>query len=229
MRIACLISTGKDSTYCHWLATKGEHKVKTLVSLYPRKEHSWMFQKPDKKILKMYSKATETPIKIIPTSGEKKEEMEDLRYGLRDLEIDGMVAGVLQSNFQRKKLKKICKDLEIKFITPIWNLKPDKLLKNIIKNDFKPIITTVAAKGLTKEWLGKEINKKTFKELEEIERKHNIHISGEGGEYETITLDAPHFNKNIKILDYEKLWSNSRGSMKIKKLKLEEKNENQKD
>jgi len=48
---------------------------------------------------------------------------------------------------------------------------------------------------------------------------------GEGGEYETLVLDAPIFHKRIKIISYEKKWFDGqcRGYIEISKLGLEEK------
>jgi diphthamide synthase (EF-2-diphthine--ammonia ligase) len=48
---------------------------------------------------------------------------------------------------------------------------------------------------------------------------------GEGGEYETLVLDAPIFYRRIKIFSYEKKWFDGqcRGHIEISALKLEKK------
>ena len=70
-----------------------------------------------------------------------------------------------------------------------------KYLKELIKNNFKIIIVGIAADGLTKDFLGSEINEDFIKKIEKL----NIHGGGEGGEYESLVLDCPMFSKKLKI------------------------------
>ncbi len=54
-------------------------------------------------------------------------------------------------------------------------------MKEIIKNNFKVIITAIAADGLDESWLGKEINDQTLQQLQQLHTKNKINIAGEGG------------------------------------------------
>ncbi len=45
-------------------------------------------------------------------------------------------------------------------------------------------------------------------------------IGGEGGEYETLVLDGPMFNKKIVIQKSEKIWKGDSGLFLVKKAKL---------
>jgi diphthamide synthase (EF-2-diphthine--ammonia ligase) len=51
-----------------------------------------------------------------------------------------------------------------------------------------------------------------------------IHMAGEGGEYETLVLDAPFYKKHIEIVKSEVEWEGDRGSLKILEAKLIDKN-----
>ena len=42
-----------------------------------------------------------------------------------------------------------------------------------------------------------------------------VHMAGEGGEYETVVLDAPFFKKRIEIVKSEIEWEGNSGSLKI--------------
>jgi diphthamide synthase (EF-2-diphthine--ammonia ligase) len=48
---------------------------------------------------------------------------------------------------------------------------------------------------------------------------------GEGGEYETLVLDAPIFKRRIKVMNYDKQWFSEqwRGCVEIHEFKLEDK------
>jgi diphthamide synthase (EF-2-diphthine--ammonia ligase) len=48
---------------------------------------------------------------------------------------------------------------------------------------------------------------------------------GEGGEYETLVLDAPFFKKKIRFLRVERIWENHSGYLLVRKAKLVDKAE----
>lgn len=223
MKLASLYSGGKDSSYALWDAMKSGHDVTKMVSVFPKKRDSWMFHKPNPNIIKLSSEASDIPLITKKTEGVKEKELEDLKGALADIPIDGIISGALASDYQRKRLEKICKDLNLKLISPIWKLDPSILLDKLIKEDFEVIITSVSAAGLDKDWLGKKLNNKTIAELKKLREKFGIHIAGEGGEYETTVLNAPFFKKRIVIEETENYWKNDRGYFEIKSAKLIEK------
>ena len=57
----------------------------------------------------------------------------------------------------------------------------------------------------------------------ELNRKYGISIVGEGGEYETLVLDAPFFRKKIRISKVRKVWDGESGYLLVEKAVLEEK------
>jgi diphthamide synthase (EF-2-diphthine--ammonia ligase) len=46
---------------------------------------------------------------------------------------------------------------------------------------------------------------------------------GEGGEYETLVLDAPFFKRRIRIIEAEKVWKGQSGYYLVSKAELESK------
>ena len=101
----------------------------------------------------------------------------------------------MASNYQKERIDKICNKLKIASIAPLWHIEPKKYLKELIRHDFKIIITGIAADGLTKDFLGSGIDNNFIKKIEKL----NIHAGGEGGEYESLVLDCPLFKKKLKI------------------------------
>ncbi len=220
MKIAALGSGGKDGSYALWKALEKGHEVVKIVTMFPEQEDSWMFHKPNLDILDLYSKTAKIPLVKKHTQGMKEKELKDLKEALRELPIDGVVTGALASNYQRKRIQKICNDLSLESITPLWNMDPFKLLENLLKENFKIIITSVSAKGLDEDWLGREINRSAIKDIKELEKKFGIHPTGEGGEYETLTLYAPFFEKRIEPTKTKKKWTGDRGHLDIIEAKL---------
>jgi len=79
----------------------------------------------------------------------------------------------------------------------------------------------IYAFGLDKSWLGKIIDNESIKNIISIEKKYKINIAGEGGEYETITVDGPIFKKKLIIDDYKIRWNRDNGYLNIKNSHLE--------
>jgi uncharacterized protein (TIGR00290 family) len=93
----------------------------------------------------------------------------------------------------------------------------------MINRGFKIIFTGVSALGFNKNWLGRILDKSALKELIELNKNYGVNLSGEGGEYETLVLDAPFFKKAIKLVEFEKIWEKDSGYLAIKRAELIEK------
>ena len=80
-----------------------------------------------------------------------------------------------------------------------------------------------SADGLGPEWLGRELDGKAIEELTTLHDTCYVCTAGEGGEFETLVLDAPFFKKRLVILEAEKLWSGQSGIYRVRKAVLEDK------
>lgn len=190
--------------------------------MYPKKGDSWMFHKPNRETLKLFAEASGLALIEGETKGEKGDELEDLKKLLKGLPIDGVVSGAVASEYQKDRIEKICDELGLSLLTPLWNRDPIKLLRGMVESKFEIIITSVSAKGFTEEWLGRKIDKKCIEELENLKDKFGVNPVGEGGEYETLVLDAPFFERRIIIKETSSGWRNNRGSLKILEAELDQ-------
>lgn len=223
MKLISLCSGGKDGAYALWLAKKKGHKIVRLLTMIPEARDSWMFHKPEKKLIKYFSEAADLPITIGNTKGTKNQELEDLKHYLENTPAEGVVSGTVASNYQKERIEKICSEIGLESITPLWKKDSSKLMEGMLKDNFKIIISSVSAGGLTERWIGRRIDQNCLEELKKQHEKHGIHLMGEGGEYETLVLDAPYFKKRIKLKRTEKVWRRDRGHLAVKDAKLVEK------
>lgn len=223
MRVAVLATGGKDSVLAlHRVINKG-YEVMYLVSMIPLREDSWMFHYPNIHLVDLFAEAVEIPLVKAETSGIKEREVEDLKRLIERLDVDAVVSGAIASNYQKTRIEKICKQLKLKFITPLWHENPLDILKEVLSLKFDVIITGVYAYGFSREWLGRKIDENTVEALMELNRQYSVSLVGEGGEYETLVLDAPFFKKRIQIIEAEKVWENQSGYLFITKARLENK------
>jgi diphthamide synthase (EF-2-diphthine--ammonia ligase) len=59
--------------------------------------------------------------------------------------------------------------------------------------------------------------------LVELNRKYGVSLVGEGGEYESMVLDAPLFKKRIKVVEAQRVWKGQSGYLHITKARFEKK------
>ena len=225
MRVAALVTGGKDSALALYRALKLGYEVKVLVTMIPQREDSWMFHFPNIHLAGLFAKAVEIPLVKAETVGVRETELEDLKSLLATLAIEGVVSGAISSRYQKERIDKVCRELNLESIAPLWQVDSMQLLKEIINLNFEVIIVGVYAYGFDQNWLGRKIDSATIKNLVELNDKYQISLVGEGGEYETLVLDAPFFEKRIQVLQTERIWENHSGYLLVKEAKLVDKAE----
>jgi ABC transporter with metal-binding/Fe-S-binding domain ATP-binding protein len=220
MRIAALVTGGKDSVLALYRALKLGYEVDVLVTMIPQQRDSWMFHFPNIHLTDLFAESVEIPLVKAETVGIKETELQDLKNLLATLDVEGVVSGAISSRYQKERIDKICHELNLKSIAPLWHEDSIRLLKEIINLNFEVIIVGVFAYGFDQSWLGRKINSSTLRSLVELNSKYQISLVGEGGEYETLVLDAPFFKKKIQVLQAKRVWENHGGYLLVRKAKL---------
>lgn len=182
-----------------------------------------MFHYPNIHMADLFAEAIGFPLIKAETSGVKDAELADLKEVLSRLTVDAIVSGAVSSQYQKANIDKICQELGLKHIAPLWHEDPLNLLNQILELRMRAIIVGVYAHGFSSEWLGREIDRAAVNDLVELNEKFQVSLVGEGGEYETLVLDAPFFKKQIVLIEVEKKWEGESGYLQVKKATLREK------
>ena len=226
MKSVVLYSGGKDSTMAIFHALQNNDEVYALITIVSRNEESYMFHVPNIHMVEYCAAAMEIPSIDLITDGIKEKELNDLESILRRVKQKGVEAvytGALESVYQKSRIEKICEDLDLKAMSPLWHINPIEYMNQVVDLGFEVIITSIAAYGLDKKWLGHKITKESIKELEKLNEKYHIHPAFEGGEAETLVLDAPFYDRRIIIDNADIEWDVDNGIYNIKDAHLEEK------
>jgi ABC transporter with metal-binding/Fe-S-binding domain ATP-binding protein len=227
MKLAALFSGGKDSAYALYLAQLQGHKIEVLIAVDSENPESYMFHVPNIHLVNLQSEAMGIPLILKKTKGVKEEELNDLKDAISEAmekyDITGIVSGAIYSNYQRKRIDDMASELGIESLSPLWKKKPKEMLSEMVEKGFKMVMSAVAAEGLGPEWLGREIDQKTIEELSCLHNTCYVCTAGEGGEFETLVIDAPNFSKEIKIKDAENSWDGQAGVYKVLSAELIEK------
>ncbi|HEX7141037.1 MAG TPA: diphthine--ammonia ligase [Nitrososphaeraceae archaeon] len=225
MRVACLFSGGKDSTYSLYLAKQWGLSVDCLLTLIPHSVESYLFHSPNIWTTQLQSQALQIPIIMkqinsisIDDECDKLDEL--INQANKDYKIDGIVHGGISSNFQKNKFNKICERYNLKLISPLWQIDQYDYMNKLLKNNFVIQIISVSSMGLDVNSLGIILNHSTLQDLFKLSRKYGFNISFEGGEAETIVLDCPIFRKRLEILTSKIQWDGQRGIVEISDIVL---------
>ncbi|HSL12856.1 MAG TPA: diphthine--ammonia ligase [Nitrososphaeraceae archaeon] len=225
MRVACLFSGGKDSTYSLYLAKQSGVSVDCLLTLIPNSEESYLFHSSNIWATQLQAKALQIPIitkkiKSISIDDECNKLDELISQANRDYKIEGIVHGGIRSNFQKNKFNKICEKYNLKLLSPLWQIDEYDYMNQLLKNSFVIQIISVSSMGLDASFLGIILNYSTLEDLYRRSKKYGFNLSFEGGEAETIVLDCPIFKKRLEILTSKIHWDGQRGIVEISDISL---------
>jgi ABC transporter with metal-binding/Fe-S-binding domain ATP-binding protein len=178
-----------------------------------------MFHFPNLKWTPLQAEAIGVPQLTQETAGVKEEELEDLAAAIRRARevygLEGVCTGALASVYQKSRVERVCKELGLECISPLWGADPEQHLRRLVKDGFVVMVVSVSALGLDERWLGRILDDTAIDELVALSRKFRFHPGLEGGEGETFVLDCPLFRANIVVGKAETRWKGDSGTFDI--------------
>ncbi|KAF9569327.1 hypothetical protein CPC08DRAFT_653266 [Agrocybe pediades] len=230
MKYLALLSGGKDSCYNLVHCAQNGHELVAAASLGPEpgKEEidSYLYQTVGQDAIELVARALDVPLyrRIISgnaveqgseyggrsannAGGVTGDETEDLYELLSTVkahhpDVQGVSVGAILSNYQRVRVEHVCRRLSLTPLCFLWQRNQAELLSEMIAGGMNAILIKVAGIGLTKGHLGKSLAQME-PTLVNLNSLYGLHICGEGGEYETLTLDCPLFKQRIELLETE--------------------------
>ncbi|OII71693.1 P-loop ATPase [Cryptosporidium ubiquitum] len=221
MKLVGLISGGKDSIFNLLCCKSFGLEISALANLSPPDNmveiDSYMYQSIGKELIPLISECMEVPLVRRNISGKainqeinytttQGDEVEDLFMLLKNVkesfpDIQGVSCGAVMSNYQRNRLEEVCHRLKLQCYCFMWMIPEHALLNSIVEGGLRSMIVKVASFGLNESFLGRMVSE-CLGDFEYIQSKicSDFHCCGEGGEYESLTLDGPnHLFKNNYI------------------------------
>ena len=219
-----LVSGGKDSIYSTYLNYLRGWQI-SLLTFEPISEESFMLHIPNVNFVKLQAKAWNLKLYYFKVSGREEKEVDEMiEYISRILEKENynyLITGANASDYQFKRIVKICEELGLKLKAPLWLRDPINTLEKIVKEDkIEFLLTRVPEYGLGRKWIGKRLTKENLDKFLEICNEYKIHPLGEGGEYETFVVYIPIWKKKIKIKKVKIVFDGTVYTYVIEKAKL---------
>ncbi|KAJ0401888.1 hypothetical protein ATCC90586_009010 [Pythium insidiosum] len=224
MKLVALVSGGKDSCYAMMESVRVGHEIVCLAHLRPplhlaadeAEIDSFMFQSVGHNVVRMIADCMDVPLvegtitgtavstDIDYSASAEGDEVEDLFRLLEDVkrrhpDVQGVCSGAIFSSYQRNRVEHVCGRLGLTSLGYLWRRDQVELLGDMVDADVEAILVKVAAIGLKpRRHLGRTIAE-LQPELLALKEQYQLNVCGEGGEYETLTLDCPLFKKRIVI------------------------------
>ncbi|XP_076604027.1 diphthine--ammonia ligase [Chaetodon auriga] len=217
MKVVALISGGKDSCYNMMQCVAAGHRIVALANLRPANTDeldSYMYQTVGHQAIELYAEALDLPLyrrtiqgssldtsrNYSKTEGDEVEDLYELLHLVKEKEgVEAVSVGAILSDYQRVRVENVCSRLGLQPLAYLWRQEQESLLSKMISSDLHAVLIKVAAFGLDPEkHLGKPLaDMEPY--LKQLSQKYGVHVCGEGGEYETFTLDCPLFKKKIVV------------------------------
>ena len=189
-------SGGKDSCFACYQAILNGYDICYLLNFISKEYKRVSFHGTESKLIQLQAQAICISLlqKETTWNGYEKEFKEAVK-SLIPIGVKGIVFGDIYLQEHRDWVERVCGDLGIEAIEPLWRKEPEKILFDFIEYGFEAIIVSAKSDLIDKEWIGRKVDKEFVKYLKD----KNIDLCGENGEYHTLVTDGPLFKTKIEI------------------------------
>lgn len=214
MKVVSAWSGGKDSCFAHYKAQKSGLEVVSLLTFMHSESRS-NFHGIKTELLEAQAAAIGVPLVRRVTKPETYEQQfKDELLKFKSNGVEGLVTGDIYevANHEERWLERVCREIGIKPIRPLWQGNTTEIFKDFIGEGFKATVVRTKLSVLGEDWLGRQLDQKFLIDILKIP---NIDPCGEGGEYHTFVTDGPLFKNSIKLLETQKLQRDGYGHLEI--------------
>jgi diphthine-ammonia ligase len=201
MTVTALVSGGKDSIYSAYLAESQGWTVDELLTVVPADRESMMFHTPNLEMVALQAEAwgKRHRQELLTERGEAAEER-SLEETLGDPSGGVIVAGAIASSYQFARLLRIADRVGRRVFAPLWGKDGGRVLREEVSAGLDIRFVHLAAEGLPEGWIGRRLDEEILGTLvAQAGSPRAIHPAGEGGEFETLVVDAPFFSSRIAL------------------------------
>lgn len=201
IKVVASWSGGKESCLACYEAVSEGFEVTRLLNFISRDARRCMSHGLDSRLIAAQSQAVGIPIVQREVTWDTyEEEFKKAMLELKQAGIKGAVFGDIDVQEHKDWVDRVCAELDIEPIEPLWGIDPRKILTDFMDEGFEAIVVSVKADLFGEEWLGREIDRDFVRDLYGLKGKHDIHLCGELGEYHTFVTDGPLFKRSVKVL-----------------------------
>jgi diphthine-ammonia ligase len=196
-RAAVLWTGGKDCAYAFYEAVSEGIEVVALLTFVPPGAE---FHAHPLEVMRSQAEAVGLPhIEAVVSQPYEEGYRRAILEAAKTLQLDVLITGDIDEvagapNWIRER----CAGTGIEVLTPLWQRDRASLLQGFLVAGFEAVISCVRA-PLTPGWLGRRLDHETVAALQDLADESAIDLSGEQGEYHTIVVDGPIFERRVQL------------------------------
>lgn len=195
-------SGGKDSCLAYYKAIKQGHCINYLLNFISRESKRGCFHGIESGLMQAQAQSMGVPLiqKEVTADMQKYEhEFKEAVTELKATGINAMVFGDIYLLDHMNWVERVCKDLGVTPVEPLWNIPASEIIEEFVNLGFKAVIVSCKADVLGRDFIGRCLDKEIIDEF----KKRNVCPCGENGEFHTLVVDGPIFKRKIEILESE--------------------------
>jgi len=195
-------SGGKDSCLACYKAIEQGYKIDYLLNFISREYKRCCFHGTEASLLRLQAQIIGIPLiqKEVTADMQKyEEEFKEAVVALKEKGVSKMVFGDIFLLDRISWVERVCKEIAITPIIPLRDKNPENIMEEFIDCGFKAIVVSCQADKFSKDFVGKEVNRELLQGL----KAKGICPCGENGEFHTLVIDGPLFQRGIRILESE--------------------------
>jgi diphthine-ammonia ligase len=186
-------SGGKECALATYRAISQGHKVLCLLNFVSEDGERSRSHGTKVGVLALQAEAVGIPLIQVKTSWENYEQNFKKAVGeLKNEDVEGGVFGDIDLEEHREWVERVCGEVGIKAVLPLWGAKPEELIEEFLKLKFRAIVVATRLNG---NLLGKVLDKTLVSQIS----RFGSHPCGESGEYHTFVTQGPIFGKALKV------------------------------
>jgi len=196
MSYAVSWSGGKDGCFACYEALNNGYDVSYLMNFISEEHRRVRSHGIDAEIIKLQAEAVDIPLLQRATTWNGYEEA--FKEAVRTLiphHVKGVIFGDIHVQEHRDWVERVCKELGLEAVEPLWGRDPEKILFGFMDAGFEAIIVSAKLDLISREWVGHKVDRDFLIYLKE----NNIDLCGENGEYHTFVTYGPIFKKRVRI------------------------------
>lgn len=195
-------SGGKDSCLACYKAMRQGYRVKYLLNFISKEYKRCCFHGVEARLLRLQSDLIGIPLVQKEVTADMKEYEKEFKEAVSSLKQEGiteMVFGDIYLDEHKDWVERVCHDVGVRPIEPLWNTSTETLINEFVESGFKAVVVSCQADKFGKDFVGRQVDKNFLEEL----KSRNICPCGENGEFHTLVIDGPIFKRGIRILQAE--------------------------
>ncbi len=207
--LACSWSGGKDCCHALWKTALEGKEVGYLLNTYRRESGRVAFHGVRAGLVRTQAESLGAELLQKEVFGDDYEgQFLEALHELKREGVTGVVFGDIDVLENRRWAEKVCHKARLDSLFPLWDLDQKAILGDFIESSFKAVIVAIDQKFLSKDDVGRELDRKWLHHITELNSRKGRELltyCGENGEYHSFVYDGPNFKCPVRVAKGEKV------------------------